>query len=206
MKSLQRWTLSAVLGFAVVLGLTTSGCSPKGATEMAIKASEASYDQVKDKIKPVFPNETKEIENKIAAAKADAAKGDYKTAVEEIRDVPNRVKDLSSQVEARTAELKKTWDGLAAGLPTAIDALSAQVDKFSKLKKLPPAVDTGKLETARTELATAQQEWKDAQDAQSSGNLATAIEKAGAAQQSVSEGMAALGASATAAAKAATTG
>ena len=195
MKSL-RLPVAAVLAATFLF----SGCSPKGATDLAIKSAEGSYDTAKEKIRAVMPEEANAIEAKIADAKAKSAHGEYRAAVEEIRDVPERVKALSEQVEAKSKELKTTWDALAAGLPDAIKGLHDQVDHLQDAKAIPAGIDTA---SARAQLAAAEQGWDEAKDAEDKGNLADAITKATAAQKEVSDGLAALGKSASNAAAAA---
>jgi hypothetical protein len=184
--------------FAVLLllpALAGSGCSPKGATEMAIKATESAYAPVKEKLEGAMPDEAKSIEARIATAKEDMAKGEYKAALEGIKDVPTEIKDLSGKLDAKLAELKTSWDGMAAAVPKAHDALSAQVDKLGKMKHLPKGMTAESLDKAKSDLAQGQQAWTDAQAAQSGGRLAEAVEKAGEAEKAFGEGMSALGSS-----------
>jgi chromosome segregation ATPase len=183
---------AALLVFTAVAG---AGCSPKGATDMAIKATESAYAPVKEKLTNAMPDEAKAIEAKIAAAKDNMAKGEYKAALEGIKDVPTEIKDLEGKIDAKMAELKTSWDGLATAVPTAQAALSAQVDKLAKMKKLPKGMEPAALDQAKSDLAQGQQAWTDAQSAQSGGKMAEAVEKAGEAEKAFGNGMSALGSS-----------
>jgi hypothetical protein len=182
--------LAALFLLAAVAG---SGCSPKGATDMAIKATESSYAPVKEKLENAMPDEAKAIEAKIAAAKDAMAKGEYKAALDGIKDVPAEIKDLSGKVDAKLAELKTSWDGMAAAVPGMATTLSTQVDKLGAMKKLPKGMTPAALDQAKSDLAQGQQAWTDAQAAQSGGKLAEAVTKAGEAEKAFGNGMSALG-------------
>jgi hypothetical protein len=174
-------------------GLSSSGCSPKSATEMVIKSTESAYAPVKDKLENAMPDEARAIEAKIAAAKDNMAKGEYKAALEGIKGVPAEIKDLSSKVDAKLAELQTSWDGMAAAVPGMATALSAQVDRFAAMKKLPKGMTTAALDQAKADLAQGQQAWTDAQAAQSGARVAEAVTKAGEAEKAFGDGMGALG-------------
>ena len=188
-----RITTSLLATLLLLTGLSSSGCSPKGATDMVIKSTESAYAPVKEKLQNAMPEEAKAIEAKIASAKESAAKGEYKAAVEVLKDVPAEIKDLSGKVDAKLAELKTSWDGMAAAVPGMATTLSAQVDKLGATKKLPKGMTPAALDQAKASLAQGQQAWTDAQAAQSGGKLAEAVTKAGEAEKAFGDGMGALG-------------
>ncbi|MGH7724800.1 MAG: hypothetical protein ACREOU_05165 [Candidatus Eiseniibacteriota bacterium] len=177
---------------ALLVFLALAGCSPKSATEMAIKASETSYNAVKGQIESVMPAEAKSIEDTIAQARADMDKGDYKAAVDGVKDVPKRIEELTAQAAQKKAELETSWGELAAAVPTGVAALEGGVEKVATMKKLPKGIETTSVETAKTALENAKKAWSDAETAQGSGKLYEAVAKAGEAKQAVQEGMTAL--------------
>jgi len=187
---------SSLLAVLLLLpALAGSGCSPKGATEMAIKATESAYAPVKEKLEGAMPDEAKSIEARIATAKEDMAKGEYKAALEGIKDVPTEIKDLEGKLDAKLAELKTSWDGMEDAVPNAQKTLSEQVEKLGKMKKLPKGTAPAALDQAKSDLAQGEQAWTDAKAAQSGNRLAEAVEKAGEAEKAFGNGMSALGSS-----------
>jgi hypothetical protein len=179
--------------------LAFAGCSPKAATDLAIRSAETSYDTVKEKLRAAMPQEAADIEGRIADAKAKMSQGQYRAAVEAIRDVPDRIRTLGPQADARLKELKTTWGALAAGLPDALRGLRDQVERLDGAKHLPAGLDTARVAGARTRLADAEVGWKAAKDAEAKGDLTSAIREASAAQKSVGEALVSLGQSTAAA-------
>jgi len=154
----------------------------KKAAETAISGVESAYNAIKEQAVNVAPDQAKTIEDAIAAARASAAKGDFKAALETTKDLPAKVKELSDGLAAKQAELQKTWEGLNAALPGAVASLS---QKLGAMKKPPAGMDKAALDAAKTGLAEMKAKWGEATAAMQGGKWAEAAAKAGEVKASV---------------------
>jgi uncharacterized protein YoxC len=171
---MKRFALLA-LALTVLLLVPACGMQKKSA-ETAIAGVESAFNAIKEQAVNVVPDQAKTIEDAIAAAKAQADKGDFKAALETTKDLPAKVKELSDGLAAKQAELQQTWAGLNAALPGAVASLS---QKLGAMKKPPAGMDKAALDAAKTGLAEMKTKWGEATTAMQGGKWAEAAAKAG---------------------------
>jgi len=187
MKNALRITAVALCCVALV------ACSQKGPAEAALKAAEASVNEIKAEGAKYAAEQTKGVMTSFVSAQDAFNKGDYKAAMEIAQGIPAKAKDVVAAVAAKKDELTKTWTALSASVPAMVDQVKAKVDALSALKKLPKDMDAAKLEAAKTTLADIQKSWGEASDAFKTGNLIDAAAKGNAVKAKVSEELASLG-------------
>jgi hypothetical protein len=194
-------------GFAliavVLVGLAlVVGCSrDKEPAEAALKAAEAAVSSVKAEAAKYVPDQVKGVEDALKAAKDAFEKKEYTQALNAAKDLPAKAKELASAAAAKKAELTKTWEELAGGLPKMVEAIKSRVDILSKSKKLPANLDKAKFESAKAGLGEISQTWTDAENAFKGGNIPDAIAKGNSVKAKATEIMTTLGMQPPAAAK-----
>ncbi len=192
--------LFAVLLVGLILGV---GCSQdKEPAEAAIKAAEAALSAAKAEAMKYVPDQVKGVEDALKTAKEAFEKKEYTQALNAAKDLPAKAKELADAAAAKKAELTKSWEEMAAGLPKMVEAIKSRVDILSKSKKLPKGMDKPKLEGAKAGLGEITQGWTDAENAFKGGNIADALAKGNAVKAKAAEIMTTLGMQPPAAAKA----
>ena len=204
---MYRRVIAPLLVALVGLGLAACA-SDKGPAEQAIKNAEAAVAAVKGEAAKFVPDQLKAVETELAALKASFDKGDYKgilTAGPALAAKATGLGDAAAakkkEMEAKTAELTKTWTDMSAGLPKMVDALRSRVDILSKSKQLPAKVSKATFDEAKAGLATIDQTWTEAQTAFKDGKLEDAVAKATLVKQKTADIMTKLGMQVPAAAK-----
>jgi len=189
---------------AVVLAglIMVAGCArDKEPAEAAIKAAEAAVSAAKAEAAKYVPDQVKGVEDALKAAKDAFEKKEYTQALNAAKDLPAKAKELAAAAAAKKAELTKSWEEMAAGLPKMVEAIKSRVGILSKSKKLPKGMDKAKFEGAKTGLGEINQAWTDAENAYKGGNIADAVAKANAVKAKATEIMTTLGMQPPAAAK-----
>jgi predicted small lipoprotein YifL len=197
MKNALKITAAALCCVALV------ACSQKGPAEAALKAAEASMNEVKAEGAKYAPEQTKGLMVSYTAAQDAFNKGDYKAATEVAQGIPAKAQDVTAAVTAKKAELTKTWNELAASVPGMVEQIKSKVDALAAMKKLPKDMDATKLAAAKASLADITTSWGEASDAFKAGNLIDAAAKGNAVKTKAADAMGALGLSAGAPAPAA---
>ena len=176
MKSKKYW----IPILLVVFGLVVAACGSanKEAATVAIKAAEDSYGAVKGEVLKYIPDQAKGVEDAIKGAKENFDKGNFDAALAAAKPIPDKVKELTTAVAAKKAELGKSWEEMSGGLPKMLDAIKSRLDILSVSKKLPENLDKAKLEGAKGGYEAAAKMWDDAKAAFSGGNVADAVTKA----------------------------
>lgn len=196
----QAFALIAVLLVGLMLGV---GCSrDKEPAEAALKAAEGALSEVKGEAMKYVPDQLKSAEDALKAAKEAFEKKEYTQALNAAKDLPSKAKELANAAASKKAELTKSWEEMAAGLPKMIDAIKSRVDILSKRRKLPKGMDKAKLAGAKAGLGEITQTWTDAENAFKEGNIADALAKGKAVKAKATEIMTTLGMQPPAAAKA----
>ena len=194
-------------GFALIAVLLVGlmlvvGCArDKEPAEAAIKAAEAAVSAAKAEAAKYVPDQVKGVEDALKAAKDAFEKKEYTQALNAAKDLPAKAKELASAAATKKAELTKTWEEMAGGLPKMVEAIKSRVDILSKSKKLPKGMDKATFEGAKAGLGEITQTWTDAENAYKGGNIADALAKANAVKAKATEIMTALGMQPPAAAK-----
>jgi hypothetical protein len=188
---LKRW--SAVTAVALAVALVGACTSQKVPAQAAVTAAERAFDAAKVDAVKYVPDQAKDIQSALDAAKASLAKGDYQAALTAAQALPARISALASAVAAKKAELAQTWTTLNAALPQVVQAIQSRVDILSKSRKLPAGLDKEKLESAKTGLAAITQAWTEATTAAGAGNMADAVAKADTVKAKAAEVLGLLG-------------
>jgi hypothetical protein len=194
-------------GFAFIAVLLVGlmlvvGCArDKEPAEAAIKAAEAAVSAAKAEAAKYVPDQVKGVEDALKAAKDAFEKKEYTQALNAAKDLPAKAKELASAAAAKKAELTKTWEEMAGGLPKMVEAIKSRVDILSKSKKLPANLDKAKFEGAKAGLEEITKTWTDAEGSFKGGNIAEAIAKGNSVKAKATEIMTTLGMQPPAAAK-----
>jgi len=194
-------------GFALIAVLLVGlmlviGCSrDKEPAEAALKAAEAAVSAAKAEAAKYVPDQVKGLEGALKAAKDALEKKEYTQALNAAKDIPAKAKEVVAAAAAKKAELTKSWEELAGGIPKMVEAIKSRVDILSKSKKLPANLDKAKVEGAKAGLGEITQTWTDAESAFKGGNIADAIAKANAVKAKAAQIMTTLGMQPPAAAK-----
>ncbi len=187
MKNALRITAVALCCVALV------ACSQKGPAEAALKAAEASVNEIKAEGAKYAPEPTKGVLTSYASAQDAFNKGEYKVAMEIAQGIPAKAKDVVAAVAAKKDALTKSWSELNTSVPPMVAQITAKVDSLTAMKKLPKDMDAAKLDAAKASLADIQKSWGEASDAFKSGNLIDANAKGNTAKTKVTDAMATLG-------------
>lgn len=187
MKNALR--ISAVVLCCVAL----VACSQKGPAEAALKAAEASMNEIKAEGAKYAAEQTKGVMTSYASAQDAFNKGDYKAAMEIAQGIPAKAKDIVAAVAAKKGELTKSWNTLSASVPAMVEQVKTKVAALSAMKKRPKDMDAAKLEAAKASLSDVEKSWGEASDAFKSGNLIDAVAKGDAVKTKVMDEMATLG-------------
>ena len=187
MKNVLSITAVALCCVALV------ACSQKGPAEAALKAAEASMNEIRAEGSKYAPEETKGVLTSFVSAQDSFNKGDYKVAMEIAQGIPAKSKDVSAAIAAKKDELTKTWNALSASVPGMVEQIKAKVDALSAMKKLPKDMDAARLEAAKASLADMTKTMGEASEAFKSGNLMDAVTKGNAVKAKATETMASLG-------------
>ncbi|MFI5197809.1 MAG: hypothetical protein ACHQJD_04260 [Thermoanaerobaculia bacterium] len=186
MKNALKITAVALCCVALV------ACSQKGPAEAALKAADASVNEIKAEGAKYAAEQTKGVLTAYASAQDAFNKGDYKVAMEIAQGIPAKSKDVSTAIAAKKEELGKAWTALS-GVPAMVDQIKAKVEALGAMKKLPKDMDASKLEAAKASLADITKAMGEASEAYKSGNLMDAVTKGNAVKTKVTDEMATLG-------------
>ncbi len=169
----------------IVISLFFVACSPanKEPAAAAIKAAEDAFNAVKGEAMKYLPDRANDVEDAIIIAKANFDKGNFDAALETAKPIPEKVRVLTTAVEARKTELTRSWEQLSSGMPGMLDAIKDKLGFLSASKKLPKTLDKVKLEGARADYEAAAKMWDEAKSTFSGGNLADATAKAMVAKE-----------------------
>jgi hypothetical protein len=175
--------LIPVLFIVISLFLVACGPANKEPAAAAIKAAEDAFNAVKGEAMKYLPDKANDVEDAIIIAKASFDKGNFDAALETAKPIPEKVRVLTTAVEARKTELTRSWEQLSSGMPGMLDAIKDKLGFLSASKKLPKTLDKAKLEGARADYEAAAKMWDEAKSTFSGGNLADATAKAMAAKE-----------------------
>ena len=179
----------------IVISLFLVACVPanKEPASEAIKAAEGAFNAVKGEAMKCVPDQAKSVEDAIVIAKASFDKGNFDTALETAKAIPEKVKGLTAAIAAKKAELTKSWEEVSGGMPGMLDAIKEKLDALSASKKLPKTLDKAKLEGAKADYEAAAKMWDEAKSTFSGGNMDAALAKAKTVKEKAMEVMNILG-------------
>jgi len=151
------------------LGLLAAGCGlGKAPAQAAIGAAEQTLNAVREEAVKYVPDQFAAIEKVLTEAKTALDKGDYTAALTAAKDVPVKVKDLYTAIEAKKAQLPLAWGELEKLMPGLIAEAKAFVAKAK-------GTDKAALTTAKADVKGLDAAWIKAQDTFKAGNLFEAI-------------------------------
>jgi hypothetical protein len=152
--------------------LLFAGCSlSKTPAQAAIKAAEEALNTVRAEAQQFVPEQLAVLETALANARNSFDKGDYNAAIATAKDIPLKIKDLASAIEAKKAELPKVWADLAKEMPKLIAATKASVAKAKGVEK-------SVLDEAKAGVDAMPAAWTKAEESFKAGNLAEAVGRA----------------------------
>jgi hypothetical protein len=152
--------------------LLFAGCSlSKTPAQAAIKAAEEALNAVRAEAQQFVPEQLAMLETALANAKNSFAKGDYNAAITAAKDIPLKIKDLATSIEAKKAELPKMWEDMAKEMPKLIASTKAAVAKAK-------GVDKAVLDEAKAGVDAMPAAWTKAEESFKAGNLAEAVGRA----------------------------
>ncbi len=196
MKQIVRMAAAMFIAVALI-----SACArDKGPAELAIKAAEEAINQVRAEATKYVPDEMKNLESALAAAKEKFNNKDYKAALAEAQGLVGKAKEVLAAANAKKEELvkkkeelTKSWTDLSVGIPKMVEAIEQRVEILSKAKKLPANLTKENFEEVKSGLAAAKDEWAKAQQSFSSGNLDDAVAMANSVKDKAVKAMETLG-------------
>jgi hypothetical protein len=179
----------------IVISLFLVACVPanKEPASEAIKAAEGAFNAVKGEAVKYIPDQAKGVEDAIKAAKENFDKGNFETALDTAKAIPEKVKVLTTAVAVQKAELTRSWEEISGGMPVMLDAIKDKLDILSASKKLPKTLDKARLEGAKANFEAAAKMWDEAKSTFAGGNVADAIAKAKTVKEKAMEVMNNLG-------------
>lgn len=171
--------------FCVML-LVVSCSMVKAPAQLAIKAAEEALNTIRAEAAQFVPEQLAAIETALNGAKQAFENGDYKAALASAKDIPLKIKELASAIEAKKAALPQDWQALAAEMPKLIANVKSAVSKAR-------GVDKTVLAEARTAVDGMPEAWKQAQEEFKAGKLYEAVTKAAGIKEQAAKIMADLG-------------
>ena len=171
--------------FCVML-LVVSCSMVKAPAQLAIKTAEEALNVVRAEAAKFVPEQLAAIEAALSGAKQAFEKGEYKAALAEAKDLPAKIKDLASAIEAKKAALPQDWKALADEMPKLIANVKSAVSKAR-------GVDKTVLAEARTAVDGMPEAWKQAEEEFKAGKLYEAVTKATGIKEQAAKIMADLG-------------
>jgi hypothetical protein len=179
----------------VIISLFLVACVPANkepATE-AIKAAESAFNAVKGEAVKYIPDQAMGVEDAIMVAKANFDKGNFDEALNIAKGIPEKVKVLTTAVEAKKVELTKNWEEISGETSGMLSAIKEKLETLSASKRLPKTMSKAKLEAAQADNEAATKMLEEAKSTFSGGNMADAIAQAKTVKEKAMEVMNNLG-------------
>lgn len=180
-------------GFAAILLLTAACAGGRGAAERAIAQADSAVAAVEPEASKVAPDQLKTLQDAVASGRASLEANDYEAAVAAVQDVPARAQELAGQLPAKRAELTASWDTLSGAMARNLDSVEARLDRAARTRRYPPGLNAQAVDSLKQVIATARQEWAEAETMSRNGNLAQALAKGLEIKGKVSQVMVAVG-------------
>jgi hypothetical protein len=174
--------------------------SQKEPAEQAIASLDNTLASIHDAAAKYAPDTLNTIQTQIATLKGDLAKGDYKEVLAAAPAVSTALASLKQDSDAKQAaadaalaQTKQQWRNLSAEVPKMVAALHTQIDTLDKTKKYPKGVTKASFEAAKADVASLDQMWTDASNADTSEDYAGAVTKGQAVKDKATQLMSTLG-------------
>lgn len=183
--------LAMILFLSAFLLMSCSGS--KGPAELAMKAAEEAVNLTKTEAVKIAPEEVQSLEDALVSLKEKFMKKEYKVVLQEAAALSEKAKDVLAKANIKREELTQKWTDLNQGFPGMLEKMKSEVDKLSKLKKLPSNVTKEALAEAKSEMASMEEEWTKAKENFTGGNLNDAVSVANALKEKAMKIMESLG-------------
>ncbi len=191
-RIMSKQKLFTILAIACCMALISCSTA-KAPADAAIKAADEALAGIQTEASQYVPDQLKEVEDSLAAAKESFKKGEYQQALTNAKDLAGKANDLTTAVAAKKDELTKTWQDMSGGLPGMVSAIQSRIGMLSKSRKLPASINKDQFESAKNSLATITQSLTEATNAFNGGNLMEAVSKGNTVQEKATEIMGLLG-------------
>ena len=159
------------------LALFALACG-KGAAEQALVAASAAVEQAKPDVERYLPDELKQMNDGLRAAKTSFDRGDYKRALASAQALLPRVQGALEAARKKKDEAAATFDQLKQSVPALVDALTRRLAQLAAAPTLPADLDLQTVQTAQANLGTVTAAWTDALSKFESGDVLAAVTKA----------------------------
>jgi hypothetical protein len=190
--TLKKYILP-ILFVVIILFLVACVPANKEPASEAIKAAESAFNAVKGEVVKYVPDQAKGVEDAIISAKARFEQGNFDDALNIAKAIPEKVKVLTTAIEAKKVELTKSWEEISGETSGMLGAIKDKLEALSASKKLPKTLNKAKLEAAKADYEAAAKMLDEAKSTFSAGNMADAIAKAKTVKEKALEVMNNLG-------------
>lgn len=174
-----------------------AACSQKEPARTAIDAGEDALASVHEQAQKYIPGRYAEVKATLDTARKAFDEEKYVEAIETVKDVPARARELGEAAaaarDALAAEIAIDWARLSATMPQNASALEDRLAELGKARRLPEGVDGDVMERARAGLDVVRGAWDQATAAFQAGNLEGAVARGQEAERLVRELMESLG-------------
>ncbi len=157
--------------------LLLAGCgSPRQSAESALEGARRAYAEISARAGNLAPDEAKSIQDALAQAQDDLARGNYTSSLQATRSLRNRVKDLGERLPAKQAELEAAWTRLDVTIPGTLRVLEQKLQRSNRPASGPRRAE---FDASRVELSSLSVGWNEALTARRLGRIAEAVARAG---------------------------
>jgi len=177
----MRMKQMRTLGLLVLVALVAGGCANyKEPARLALQEIGYSMQAAAGDAKKYVPEQYAQLEQKLEAAKASYASGDYKGTVRQVRELRASITQVSAAATAardeKTATLAQQWRAMSTDVPKMVDAIGKRIDTLGK-RKLPKDVTQSNFEAAKAAYEEMKAAWTEASQESDSGNIEAAVTK-----------------------------
>lgn len=169
-------------GLCAAIALAVAGCSQKEPAAEAIDAAEAALAAVHEDAQKYIPKQYAEVKEALDAARRDFTEEEYLRAIDQVKDVPARARELGEKAaavrEVLHAQITRDWDRLTAELPGRLASLDERLAGLDQARRLPSGLTRDALRRIGAAAAIARQAWDEATAAYEAGNLEGAVARA----------------------------
>jgi hypothetical protein len=146
------------------------------------------------------PDALQAVEAQVATLKQNLAKGNYHEVLAAVPTVKAAIAGLKREADAKQsvadaalAQIKQQWHTLSAEVPKMVSDLKAQVDSVSSSKRLPRGLNKTSFESVKTDSASLDSMWTDANNSVAGGDYANGVSKGQAVKDKAAALMQSLG-------------
>lgn len=170
----RKFMMASLL--ALCFSLVACENAQKTAAQAAIDLGQKAVDTFSSSDAAKFlPDQAKDIQGTLQAAKDAFTKADYSGALEAAKSLPGKVKDAMDAWSAKKQEWTAKFNELNSKMPGMSAAVQSKIDALQKAHKLPAGVADNYAQFKST--------WADASAAFKAGDMSSAMARADAAKE-----------------------